>query len=101
MSLDIHIDPGDGTVGEYVSIGADAHDRLMSIASAHPLIQRLHDFYGDAEYAAAELDALERELVTLEASAVVETDLLHTLAELRRVLVSARAQGHGLLALAD
>lgn len=55
----------DGTPGETVAAGVDAHWALIEAAAppeSFPLIQRLNDYYDDASFAVDEIPILEMEL---------------------------------------
>jgi hypothetical protein len=103
MSLDIVVLGTDGRPERELQIGVNQHYRLMQAARELelPLLERISDYYGDAEYKDEELLSLEAEIEKLFAHCVGDDELLQILSDLQNLVSYAREDKRGIEAIAD
>ena len=77
--------------------------RLMSAATRAnaPMLLRMADYYGDAEYEVAELPTLQAEVDAVARAARGDAELVALLEEVREILGHAHRTGRGIHVLAD
>jgi hypothetical protein len=102
VALDIAVLDENGVPEWSVAIVPEEHVHLMAAVRSLglKLLSRLHDYYADAEFQPAELNALLRELERLCFSDL-HPALLPRCRELVRLIESARDRGAGVVAIAD
>lgn len=103
MSLDIVVMNDDESVGRTVSIGVDAHHRLMAIAAQGglELLLRLRDYYGEGEIFYQEMQKLGDELSKASACAAGDAELEKKIEELEGIAEVAQRQKRSLVAIPD
>jgi hypothetical protein len=103
MSLDIVILGTDGRPERELPIGVNQHYRLMHVARELdlPLLERISDYYGDAEYKDEELLSLGAEIEKLFAHCVGDDELLQIISDLQNLVSCAREDKRGIEAIAD
>jgi hypothetical protein len=102
MALDVALLGEDGEPEVAVAIGVDAHVRLMRVAreAGLELLQRMSDYYEDAEFDAGEVAALTAELDCAD-SRVLDDELRNVLSAIRKLVERASRAKRGLVAIAD
>jgi hypothetical protein len=100
MSLDFSILDTDGAPGAQVSIGVDAHHRLVRLADG-PLLARIADYYADAEFAFTELRGLVHEIETISARSADDAEVLRFLRALRLLASEATEGMRSIVVIAD
>jgi hypothetical protein len=100
--LDISIIDNSGSVEEYVSLTADAHWDLLSLAEKGQLNlwMRMRDYFEDADYDPSEVKSLRAEVRVLK-SKCHDSDLAQPLAQIEALLGSAIERGFGVSAISD
>jgi hypothetical protein len=101
MSLDIALLGKTGEPECTVSVGVEAHARLMAVVRREePQLSRLHDYYADVDYSCAEVGTL---LVEVEGviTRTRDSDVRDFLLDLRSLAKKARRRGCGLVVIAD
>jgi hypothetical protein len=102
VSLDIAILGADGSPRNRVSIATDDHWRLMQLTSgSDSLLQRLQDYYADAEFLTGELDELIRETRMVRERCHENESLFVFLSALVELAEFAKRERQPLLAIAD
>jgi hypothetical protein len=103
MALDFAILAKDGTPREQVSIRVDAHHRLMQLVrnTGAPRLERVADYYEDAEYASADIPALLGEIETLLETRVEDHDVVTFLRSLKDLASAAGAAKLPIIVIAD
>jgi hypothetical protein len=100
MALDISILNAEGSPGQTVAAGIDAHWKLIKAAAtpdSFPLIQRLHDYYEDAFFAANEVQELESELRRIALGGAHDSLVMNLLS----LCSTAKQLNRGIEAIAD
>lgn len=100
--LDISIIDNAGAVEESVSITADAHWELLSLAEKCQLDlwMRMRDYYEDADYDSSEVQSLLAEVRVLK-SKCQDSDLAQPLAQIEVLLSSAIERDCRVSAISD
>ena len=103
MAMDFAMLGADGTPREQVSIRADAHHRLMQLAQStgSPQLERVAEYYEDAEFAPAELPALLREIEALLGRCVDDQEMANFLRSLKELVSAASAAKALITVIAD
>lgn len=103
MPLDIVVLGTDGRPEREMQMGVDPHHRLMQATRDLdlPLLERISDYYGDAEYRVEELVALEAEVERLIFRCAGDDELLEILTNLQGLALYARESQRGIEAIAD
>jgi len=105
MSLDIAILGADGSPKKQVSIDVNEHFRLMQIVceKSGSLLNRLKDYYADAEFKDNELGGLIAEVTEIKAQChgSGEERLLAFLNDLVELAEIAKCEQRSLIAIAD
>jgi hypothetical protein len=93
----------DGRPERELQIGVNPHHRLMQATHELdlPLLERISDYYGDAEYKAEELAALEAEVKKLITHCAGDDELLQVLSDLQDLASFAIETQRGIEAIAD
>ena len=103
MSLDVTILDDQDQVIRSVGLGVDEHWELVQFAAeaSLPLLERLHDFYSDAQIAVEELPAFLEEVQVLSSGDGLSPRLRLVLTALAHIIKCARAEQRPLTVLAD
>jgi hypothetical protein len=103
MSLDIVVLDTDGRPERELQIGVNPHHRLMQVARELqlPLLERISDYYEDAEYRVEELVALEAEVEKTIVRCAGDDELLQILSDLQNLTSYAREVQRRIEAIAD
>jgi len=103
MSLDVTIFDDQDQVIRSVGLGVDEHWELVQLAAeaSLPLLERLHDYYSDAQIAVEELPAFLEELRVLASGEGVSPRLRLVLTDLAHITKCAMAEQRSLTVLAD
>jgi hypothetical protein len=103
MALDIVI-PAESVEPEItVPIRVNEHARLLGIVddATLPLLSRLRDYYGDAEYEPQDLDSLAAELESVAERVQTDNELVMIVVELMNLVTLAKRLGRKIVAIAD
>jgi hypothetical protein len=103
MSLDIAVLNDDGSVERAVSIGVDAHHRLMALVKSEQqrLLARFRDYYSEGELFRQELVEFVDELRDLQSRAEEDGELKQIVRELIALAEFAKEKGQPLVAVPD
>ena len=103
MSLDVTILDDQDQVIRSVGLGVDEHWELVQLAAEArlPLLERMHDYYSDAQIAVEELPAFLEEMQVLAEREGVSDRLRLFLTELAHVTKCAIATRRSLTVIAD
>jgi len=103
MSLDFTILDSNGAPEREVGIGVDTHYRLMRLTdqSEGSLLQRLNDYYADAQFDTSELESLLRELIRVREQCGQDEPLISVINDLIDLTEAARLEQKPLLVIAD
>ena len=103
MSLDFTILDSNGAPEREVGIGVDTHYRLMCLTdqSEGSLLQRLNDYYADAQFDTSELESLLRELIRVREQCGQDEPLISVINDLIDLTEAARLEQKPLLVIAD
>lgn len=102
MSLDIAILGADGRPQRKVSIGVDDHWRLIeAVAGSGSLLERIQDYYEDADYSYEELDTLAHDAAQIRSRCEKDNRLSVFLGDLQELIAAASAERKGLAVISD
>jgi hypothetical protein len=103
MALDIVILTESGEPEMTVPVRVNEHARLLGIVddATLPLLFRLRDYYGDAEYEPQDLDSLAAELDSVAERVRTDDELARLVAELMNLVTLAKRLGRKVVAIAD
>jgi hypothetical protein len=101
MGLDFAILGENGAPEAGISIGMDAHHRLLHLSGGSPLLERVAEYYQDAEFVPAEIPALLREIETLCSRVADDEELLVFLRSLGALASRAHAAKVPIAVIAD
>lgn len=103
MPLDLVILGPDGRPARTVGIGVSQHAELVAQAKSRglTLLQRLEEYYEDAQFSADELSALVDELSKVEAAIDQSSELAALLQDIVGLVTFARNEHREVEALAD
>lgn len=103
MTLDVAIIDGFGRPGASVQVQVGPHVRLMALVDELqlPLLQRLEDYYKDADFAGSELGRLLDEVRTALELASGDAELVEFLSGLQSLVGTAIEAGLDLAVIAD
>jgi|SRR5262245_22742307 len=103
MALDIVILAESGEPEITVPIRVNEHARLLGIVNdaTLPLLSRLRDYYGDAEYELQDLDSLAAELDSVAERVRTDDELARLVAELMNLVTLAKRLSRKVVAIAD
>ena len=102
MALDFAVLTDDETAADFVSLGMQQHDRLMSLALELqlPALLRFNDYCEEVDVMPADLPALSEELHILSKSAA-PCDLTRFALDLRALIALAARRGKALMTVPD
>lgn len=102
MSLDIALLGTNGKPEEQICIGLDNYDRLMQLADKDDcMLQRLNDYYADAEFQNEEIEDLIKELFGVREKSHNSESFLLFVDSLIELAERAKQKHQPIVAIAD
>jgi hypothetical protein len=104
MPYDLAIVNTKGAPCRQVSINVDDHSRLIAIAKdlGLPLLQRMSDYYADAEFLVTEMEGLQAEWMRVSQCMNVTNRVVPSwVSEAIALVAEAKAKKSGIVGIAD